>query len=255
VCALSGGFHGQHAAFVAGAPPAEPGFETAAVPTVPAPVPPTQLEIDLAVLLDSGKGADVTFRVVTRGGSEEIVAHRLILAMRSPVLEAMLAWGGQPAAAASSSSSSSNSSGGGGGGNSIEVEDVEPAVFKQLLRWIYTGQCEEGAIEAMADHLLEAAAKFGLPSLQALASRTMVTALDAEKLCDYFALAHAHDDKELKSACAALMTDTAAAAAVMKTDGWKRLKKERPLLGAELWECSTSEATAGGGKGQKRKRL
>jgi len=240
VCALSTGCYAAHAIFLSGPPPAEPGFDTAA-PPVPALIPLTNVERDLAAALDSGKGADVTFRV----GGEEIVAHRTILAMRSPVFEAMLAWDGQPAAAAASS--------GGGSAAAIEVEDVEPAVFRQLLRWVYTGQCEEGAIEAMADHLLVAAAKFGVADLQALASRTMVAALDAEKLCDYFALAHAHDDEELKAACAALVAKEMAA--VVQTEGWARLKAERPQLSAALMESMAAEAAAGGGaQGQKRKR-
>jgi alpha-tubulin suppressor-like RCC1 family protein len=242
VCALSAGCYSEHTIFLSGSPPAEPGFDTAALPA-PAPIPLTNVERDLAALLDSGECADVTFRV----GGEEIVAHRLILTMRSPVFKAMLAWGGQPAAAAASSSD------GGSGATAIEVEGVEPAVFRQLLRWLYTGQCEEGAIDAMADHLFEAAAKFSVDDLQALASRTMVAALNAEKLCDYFALAHAHDDEELKAACAALVAKDMAA--VVQTEGWARLGKERPQLAVTLMESMAAEAAAGGGaQGQKRKR-
>ena len=40
-----------------------------------------------------------------------------------------------------------------------QVEDVEPQAFKQVLRFMYTDECEEGALEAMADHLLVAATK------------------------------------------------------------------------------------------------
>ena len=214
----------------------------------PAPDPHTQLELDFGALLGSGDMADVTFRV----GDEQIAAHRVIVATRSPVFKAMLAqhWSAQPGAAASSSSSSSSSSEGGGAASAIEVEDVEPAVFKQLLRWLYTGRCEEGAIDAMADHLFMAAAKFGVADLQALASRTMLAALDAEKLCDYFALAHAHDDEELKAACAALMVEDMAT--VVQTEGWARLNKERPRLAGKLMESIA--AAGGGGQGQKRKR-
>ena len=128
---------------------------------------------------------------------------------------------------------------------------MQPAVFKQLLRWVYTGRCEEGAIDAMADHLFEAAAKYSIADLQALASRTMVAALDAEKLCDYFALAHAHDDEELKAACASLFVEDMAA--VVQTEGWARLNKERPQLTGTLVESMAAEAAAGG-RGQKRKR-
>jgi len=256
VCALGTGSYADHAAFIAGKPPAEPGFSGAITVQAPAPAPPTQLELDFGALLDSGDMADVTFRV----GSEQIAAHRLVLATRSPVFKAMLAqhWSAQPGAAASSSSSSSSSSSEGGGAaaaaavTAIEVEDVEPAVFRQLLRWLYTGRCEEGAVDAMADHLFEAAAKFGVADLQALASRTMLAALNAEKLCDYFALAHAHDDEELKAACADLITEDMSA--VVRTEGWARLEAERPQLAAELVKSMAAQTAAAGGGAQGKKR-
>jgi len=205
---------------------------------------------DLGALLDTGEGEDAVFRV----GDEEISAHRTILAARSPVFQAMLAdhWNGS--GSGSSSSSSSSSSGGGGassegGSAAIPIEDMEPAVFKQLLRWIYTGQCEGGALAAMADHLYEAAGKFGLPLLQAAAQRQMLASLDAAKVCDYFALAHAHEDEALKDACAALVADDMLA--VTQTGGFKRLSAERPLLLAALMQ-SMGELKSP--EGRKRKR-
>ena len=81
----------------------------------------------------------------------------------------------------------------------------------------------------------------------------MVAALDAAKLCDYFALAHAHDDEELKAACAALAVEDMAA--VVRTEGWARLNKERSMLAGKLMESMAAGAAAGGGgQGQKRKR-
>jgi len=82
----------------------------------------------------------------------------------------------------------------------------------------------------------------------------MVAALDAENLCDYFALAHAHDDEELKAACAALVVQDTAA--VVQTEGWARLGKERPQLAVKLVESMAPEMAAGGSghQGRKRKR-
>lgn len=46
-----------------------------------------------------------------------------------------------------------------------------------MLQFMYTDQCEDGAMEAMADHLLAAATKYQLPGLRRMAeahlSRTL----------------------------------------------------------------------------------
>lgn len=193
---------------------------------------------DLGALLDGGKNTDVVFRVA----GEDIAAHRSLLAARSPVFEAMFArhWSEQ---AASSSSGSAE------GGGAIAIEGTAPAAFKQLLRFAYTGCCEDGALAAMADHLFEAAGKFGLPTLQAAARQQMVSALDAAKVCDYFALAHAHEDEALKDACAALVFDDMLT--VSQTEGFKRLSAERPLLACALIQ-SMGELKSP--EGRKRKR-
>ena len=200
---------------------------------------------DLCALLDSGEGTDVVFRV----GDEEIPAHRTILVARSPMFKAMLAdhWNGGSGSSSSSSSSSASSSG--GGSAAIPIEGTEPAVFKQLLRWIYTGQCEGGALAAMADHLFEAGGKFGVPALQAAAQRQMIADLAVAKVCDYFALARAHDDEELQDACAALVSKQMLA--VTQSEGFKRLAAERPLLMAALMQ-TIGELTSPGGRKRKR---
>ena len=56
--------------------------------------------------------------------------------------------------------------------------------------------------------------------------------LDAAKVCDYFALAHAHDDAGLTTACATLAAK--GMFAVSQTEGFKRLSAEKPLLLAAL---------------------
>ena len=118
--------------------------------------------------------------------------------------------------AASSANAASSSGGGGGGAGSagragsagdndsdsvlvadIQVVGVEPTAFKQLLRYIYTGSCAEGALEAMADHLYEVADHYGVPEPQQLAARQMTASLNAEKVCEFFALAHAHENEML----------------------------------------------------------
>ena len=41
--------------------------------------------------------------------------------------------------------------------------------------------------------------------MQALAAQQLLLSLDAERVCDYFTLAHAHGDDTLMEGCAALV--------------------------------------------------
>ena len=46
-----------------------------------------------------------------------------------------------------------------------------------MVRFIYTDECEEGAMEAMADHLLAAATKYQLGRLQVMSELHLVRTL------------------------------------------------------------------------------
>ena len=76
------------------------------------------MPLHLAKLLDQKDGADVTFNV----GGEIIVAHKIILAARSPVFQALFY--GQMSETRM---------------GHVTIEDMQPVIFKALLRFIYTG--------------------------------------------------------------------------------------------------------------------
>jgi speckle-type POZ protein len=80
-------------------------------------IPPTDLHLHFANLLDSMDGADVTFHV----GGEKFLAHRIVLAARSSVFKAELL---------GTMMEKTNSP--------IEICDMEAVVFKSLLHFIYT---------------------------------------------------------------------------------------------------------------------
>jgi len=79
--------------------------------------PPSNLASHLGHLLDCSLGTDVSFIV----GSETFPAHRAVLAARSPVFSAEL-FG--PMADATMPS--------------ITLQDIHPAAFKVMLRFMYT---------------------------------------------------------------------------------------------------------------------
>lgn len=80
-------------------------------------VPPSDLQQDLCDLLGSEKGADVVFDV----GGQTFVAHRCVLAARSPVFSAELF----------GTMKESNTTG------VVRIDDMEAQVFKALLNFVY----------------------------------------------------------------------------------------------------------------------
>ncbi|KAF7038049.1 hypothetical protein CFC21_048279 [Triticum aestivum] len=103
-----------------------------------AQAPPSELVHNLSSLLEATEGSDVSFTV-----KEEIFpAHKVILAMRSPVFRVKF-YG--PMRDESS--------------RSITVEDMQPAVFRGLLHFIYTDSLppldylDDDEYEEMARHL------------------------------------------------------------------------------------------------------
>lgn len=118
--------------------------------------PPPDITRFLRVLLDSGQRADVTFAVES---SCPFDAHRLVLAMRSPVFgDSSLEW--------------------------FRVHDVSAPVFRAMLHFIYTDELppadeEDGGEEAaaasmsMAQDLLVAADLYGLDRLRLMCERML----------------------------------------------------------------------------------
>jgi speckle-type POZ protein len=108
------------------------------------PLPPSDLHQHLGDLLQAQRGADVTF--VLESG-ECFPAHKTILAARSPVF--MAEFFGHMNERRS---------------QSVRIQDMQAAVFKAMLHFIYTDKApeleedpESTSVAAMAQHLLAAA--------------------------------------------------------------------------------------------------
>ncbi|XP_046982216.1 ankyrin-1-like [Schistocerca americana] len=115
--------------------------------------PPTA---DLARLLDSGVGA-VVWLVA---GDTRLVAHRAVLAARSPVLAAMLR-----------DDSPEASSG------RISISDVEGPVLRQLVAYMYTLRAPQ--LPDVTPQLAAAADRYGLPALKAACEQQLAAQLSA----------------------------------------------------------------------------
>ncbi|KAG0515540.1 LOW QUALITY PROTEIN: hypothetical protein BDA96_10G287600 [Sorghum bicolor] len=89
---------------------------------VPPPTPSSDLHKHLGELLESKKGADVTFLLASSaGGGERFPAHKTVLAARSRVFMAEF-FGGMEERTS----------------RVVEVQDVDPAAFEAMLRFVYT---------------------------------------------------------------------------------------------------------------------
>ena len=101
---------------------------------------------------------DVTFDI--RG--QKCAAHKNILAMRSPVFAAMFH---HPTKEMQS--------------NQVEVKDIDPDVFQEVLRFIYTGKTESTAMNKMAPNLLAAADKYLLEDLKSRCETHLIRQMSA----------------------------------------------------------------------------
>jgi speckle-type POZ protein len=104
-----------------------------------------ELSTQLGELFDKMPSSDVNFNI----GGREFPAHKLILAARSKVFEAKF-----------KHSTKENVT------NQIDIEDIKPEVFQELLRFIYTGRVSIATMETMAVGLFIAADKYLLSGLK-----------------------------------------------------------------------------------------
>ncbi|KAE8769668.1 BTB/POZ and MATH domain-containing protein 2 [Hordeum vulgare] len=138
---------------------------------------------DLGQLLSSGEGADVTFEV----SGETFAAHRCILGARSFVFRAELLG---PMKESTSTC--------------VQIEDMEPKVFKALLHFIYTDslpEIDEAEALEMIQHLLVAADRYGLKRLKLTCEEKLCSYINTTTVATTLALSEQHACPALKEEC------------------------------------------------------
>ncbi|CAL5054285.1 unnamed protein product [Urochloa decumbens] len=184
-----------------------------------ASIPSSDLNQQFGELLRSQKGADITFLV----SGESVVAHRSVLAARSPVFMAEL-FGSMKERASPC----------------VEIKDMEVDVFRAMLHFIYTDTAPEldqkgEQATLMAQHLLEAADRYGLERLKSICVEKVCIDISVDTVATTLALAEQHGCSGLKSRC--MMFILAAPEnlhAVAATDGFKYLEACCPSVLTEL---------------------
>jgi speckle-type POZ protein len=121
--------------------------------------------------------SDATFNINGR----KFAAHKTILAMRSPVFAAMFL---HPTKEMQS--------------GEVEVEDIDPDVFQEVLHYLYTGLTRSSAMDVMAPGLLAAVDKYMLDELKTLCETHLIRKMSAKNCIDLLTLTTHHPAEHLK---------------------------------------------------------
>ncbi|KAF7056760.1 hypothetical protein CFC21_064139 [Triticum aestivum] len=184
-------------------------------------VPPSDLSDNLATLLEGKIGAEVTFKVQ----GEVFSAHKILLAMRSAVFNAQF-YGPMRDK----------------GAHDITIDDMQSAVFKSFLHFIYTDSMpsmddlEDDDKREMVKHLLVAADKYAMGRMKMICEGMICKSLDVENVATLLALADKHNCRNLKDACIEFMLSSNRMNDVIASQGYVQLKRSSPDIIVDVLE-------------------
>ena len=124
--------------------------------------------------------------------------------------------------------------------------DVEPAVFEEVLNYLYTDSLSDGALAAMGEWLLLAANKYGLEALKQLCEGQLCRSLSVDNASARLVLSDQAEADQLKEACVGFIKVNAAE--VMQASGWASVASRNSLL----LEVMQAMAGVRGGENKKR---
>jgi speckle-type POZ protein len=169
---------------------------------------PDELSTQLGELFDKMPSSDVNFNI----GGREFPAHKLILAARSEVFDAMF-----------KHQMKENST------NQIKIEDIDPEVFQELLRFIYTGRVSTATMEAMAVGLFVAADKYLLSGLKNECENYLLHDMSPDNCIELLLNSNLMNSAELLKKEAA-KSFRCFPLQVMATSLWEKVKQENPVV-------------------------
>ncbi|GJN04044.1 hypothetical protein PR202_ga21554 [Eleusine coracana subsp. coracana] len=183
-------------------------------------VPPSDIGSHLGHLLSSRDGSDLSFAIK----GETFLAHRAVLAARSPVFKAQLL--GSMADAKMSS---------------ITLHDIAATIFKVMLRFMYTDSLPEddvlgdSPIEVFED-LLAVADQYALDRLKLICASKLWENVSVDTFAATLSCAETYNYPELKKKCIAFFAEEKNFKKVVLTDGYVQLMQKFPSILAELRE-------------------
>ncbi|CAN6356496.1 unnamed protein product [Urochloa humidicola] len=176
-------------------------------------VPPPDLHRHLGHLLWKEEGMDVK---ITVGSKATFGAHGWLLEARSPELLA-----------------AAKEKGPGISQRYIEIQDMEPRVFKAMLRYMYTDALPEiGEHEAvaMAQGLLAAAHRYKMDRLKLVCEDMLCRRIDVDNVASTLVAADKHGCRALKDACEEFLAVPGNLKAFMETEGFEKIKDSCPAV-------------------------
>jgi len=173
------------------------------------PTPNQRFAEDFSNLLCSKKNSDVCCLV----GDVKFHSHKIILAARSPVFDAMF-----------QQNCVKNNM------DVVEVDNVAPMVFNRLLQFVYTGRCE---LADEAEQLYLAAIKYEMEDLKQFCEVELQKILNLDNAIRLLIFSDLHGANGLKGS--ALKFINRNAAEVMKKPEWIEFKQSHLHLIAELY--------------------
>ncbi|CAO2201001.1 unnamed protein product [Urochloa humidicola] len=128
----------------------------------------------------------------------------------------------------------------------VTIEDIQPVIFKALLRFIYTGSLHDGVGDDLGGddyrdmlwHLLVAADRYAMDRLKLVCQSILSKNLHVETVAATLALADQHNCDKLKEVCIEFIT-TGDMNAVVATQGYANLKRACPSVLADILERSS----------------
>jgi speckle-type POZ protein len=167
-----------------------------------------QVLTHLSKLLDTQTMSDVTFGVK----NEKIGAHSAIVVSASPVICAMLEKDNFKE----------------GRTKTVKIDDIDPSVFKEVLRYLYTGKAPKLNEDAMTEPLFLAADKYQIEALKDLCEQSLITKLNVQTVVHYLVVAHLYTAPQLLEASLKFLVSYKTV--VWTRPEWKELMKTYPDL-------------------------
>ncbi|XP_045027681.1 speckle-type POZ protein-like [Daphnia magna] len=156
-------------------------------------------------------------------GGRTLHAHKIILSARSKVFTAMFE--NETAEKLS---------------NKVDIRDIDPDVFHEVLGYMYTGRMSSGTLEKMAVGVLAVADKYLLDQLKAECETHLINSMSADNCAELLALsAQPHPAMHLKKYAFDFLRRYPSL--VMATDGGKKAKEEKLLWWYESIEMLCSQ--------------
>uniref|UniRef100_A0A0E0ISC9 BTB domain-containing protein n=1 Tax=Oryza nivara TaxID=4536 RepID=A0A0E0ISC9_ORYNI len=191
---------------------------TKEVPPPPPPIvvvpPSSNMHLHYGDLLSSKRCADVEFLV----GGVTFAAHRLVLAVRSPVFVAEH-FGPMKEGANIN--------------DVVEINDMDAQAFKALLNFIYMDtllEMDQEEDTTMAQHLLVAADKYGQERLKVICEERLSNHVDADSVATLLVLTDKHNCRRLNKVCIKFFSSPTALAKIIETDEFQYLTQSCPNI-------------------------